>query len=87
MSSLPSREGEQLVTSEASTVFYTCSCNNTSITGLGTLQTRKSRFEQAKLFSTNTLMSSNTLMDDLDGRDEEGEEGTYNMEEKPRFFN
>jgi hypothetical protein len=70
-------------------MFYTCSCNNSEelyIVHHGTWSAADKQVT-LPLISTNTLMSSNTLMDDLDGRVEEGEEGTYNMEEKPRFFN
>jgi hypothetical protein len=67
-------------------MFYTCSCNNSERAINGTWSVADKQVT-LPLISTNTLMSSNTLMDDLDGRVEEGEEGTYNMEEKPRFFN
>jgi hypothetical protein len=61
-------------------MFYTCSCNNSERAINGT-------WSVADKQVTLPLISTNTLMDDLDGRVEEGEEGTYNMEEKPRFFN
>jgi hypothetical protein len=66
-------------------MFYTCSCNISERAINGTWSVADKQVT-LPLISTNTLMSSNTLMDDLDGKVRKSE-GTYNMEEKPRFFN